>query len=162
MELQNLWVGPALKFAGTAAAGGAIDWGTKKTLDKTNDFRKSVFLMNLDAEEPELENLAIPFIAAGAAAAKLGGAAKFAGKAAAGSGIAWGTEKGLDKMNNQRKKNNWFLQDLEAVEPELEELWVGPVVGAIGKGIGEATIDWGTKKSLDKANNFRKTGMFMI
>ena len=112
MELQNLWVGPAIRLAGGAAG-------------------------------------------------KLGGAAKFTGKVSAGTGIAWGTEKSLDKINNKRKQ--WLhLQDLEAVEPELEELWVGPVVGAIGKGIGEATIDWGTKKSLDKANNFRKTGMFMI
>ena len=87
-------------------------------------------------------------------------ALKFAGGAAAGGAIDWGTRKTLDKATSGFGKR-MVLMNLDE-EPELEELWVGNVMGAIGKSAAEASIDWGTKKTLDKANGFRKTGKWLI
>ena len=96
-------IGGTAAFTGKAMGGGAVTWGTEKTLDKM--FK----LQDLEYEaEPELENLAVPLLIGGAAlGAKVGAAAKFTGKSAAGGAIGWGTEKGLNKM--------FKLQDLDEV-----------------------------------------------
>ena len=122
VDLQNLWVGPAVRWGAGVVASGAVQEGIHKAVNRGKK------LQNLE-QDVDLQNLGW-----------VGPVAKWGAKAVGEAGIT----EGIQKITRRKLQN---LDEFVSDKVDLQNLgWVGPVVRWGAGAVGSAGIQEGVHK----------------